>query len=211
MEPRDSVINELWSLTQIKSDNPSEHNALATAALLALGSIASNPSDIRSEEIVEHLIRRLGQAETDGEIQALDFIDALGNSGNVRVIEIAERYILSPVSGERSLAAGILRKVKDSRANQMLLEILDSDEAPEVRKEAIQTLSYRKLEASEFVRLSELMLEEPDSAVRQGMIAQLKDKIDREESVRASMEKLLEIETDGSNSRQISEALARAS
>jgi len=208
--PDNRIINELWKLSAYRPDDSApESYFLDGAALLGLGSIASRTNSAQSNKIVDALIGKLNVAEINGDKKAIDYLDALGNSGNPKVIEIADRYILSPSVSERALGASILRKVKDKKADKMLLELIDLDEAPEVRRAAVQSLSLRKIDDRDFQHLGELVLEEPDSGIRFEMINYLKSHININSSAKNYLEKLLTLEDNESNYNQIVQAIGQ--
>lgn len=91
---------------------------------------------------------------------------ALGNAGQAQSLPAIAKYLAHP-------SAASLRWIDDPRAEEWLLRRLTRDPAVEVRAAAVETFSFRELNARTIAKLKQALAKEKVDSIRRAILAQL--------------------------------------
>jgi HEAT repeat protein len=146
---------------------------VASASTLAAGNLArqlaENDPDT-AKDVVGDLLARLDRAASVDE-QVL-VLRALGNSGDLRVLPYAERFLMSSADVVRAASCDALTFVKSEAADNMLVRALSRDESEMVRGSAVRVSAQRPFEAY-FAPLARVLGEDPAASVRLAAVERL--------------------------------------
>lgn len=162
-QPNEEVIDAILSVSQETTLPPEvRENALLSLGRLANSLLVNDPD--RAEELVAYLEK--GLSDASGMTDQLLYITALGNTGHDRLPSVLEPYLLLEAPPWISAAAcSALRLVKDKKADEVLLQILD-DPRGEVKKSAIRTIGSRPPYGESFTALQHIVLNQQESSIR---------------------------------------------
>lgn len=135
-------------------------------ALLAVGGLlnrrrAEDPDG--SAGFVGELAARYERAGSD--VERMQLLDALGNSGDAAAFEVIEAALGSPVLALRVAAAKNLRLLPAPRADELLTPLILGASEAELRAAALFAASFRRFEGMRGA-LDKLMREEPNAELR---------------------------------------------
>jgi len=204
--PEQELIESLFKMAEAgrkeKNDDDLER---ADTSLLNLGilSHALSAGEKASEShINERIIRVLKNSEDERE--RIICLKALGNTSDQGAIKILEPYLESESASERAASAGSLRNFSDEYSLQLLVNSMEKDSDPGVRKGAISALADRGgIDAVESVRRR--LPDETDAYLRRMMIQFLGK--NKTPVVVETLKKQLEVETSGEAAKDIYRAL----
>lgn len=143
-------------------------------AALALGNVASAQRQAgqvgAAESQVDALIELYQAAQTDAE--RADALEALGNTGDPRILPLVQQALASPNGEVRVSAARALRFVVAATVDALIAQLVEQDPSPAVRKAALMACSFRQLVAF-FPTLQNAVLKDKVPDVRQDALALL--------------------------------------
>lgn len=146
---------------------------VASASTLAAGNLArqlaENDPDT-AKDVVGDLLGRLDRAA--GVDEQVLLLRALGNSGDLRVLPYAERFLQSSVDVVRAASCDSLTFVKSEAADNMLVRALSRDDSEVVRGSAVRVSAQRPFEAY-FAPLARVLAEDPAASVRLAAVERL--------------------------------------
>jgi len=136
-------------------------------AALALGNAAGAQRQAgqlgAADANVDVLIERFQSATT--EAAQTEALEALGNTGDPRILPYLQSALQSPSVAIRVAAAHALRFVVAPPVDPLLAQLLDQDQAAEVRQAAIMACSFRQMMVF-FPSLQKVLLYDKSPAVR---------------------------------------------
>ncbi|HND12561.1 MAG TPA: HEAT repeat domain-containing protein [Pseudomonadota bacterium] len=148
-------------------------------AALALGNVASAARQAgqlgAAETQVDQLIDLYQAAKTDGE--RADALEALGNTGDPRILPIIQGALASQDVEVRVSATRALRFIVAASVDALIAQVMQQDPAPTVRKAALMACSFRQLVAF-FPALQKTVQSDLVPDVRQdalSLLAKMKD------------------------------------
>ena len=143
-----------------------------STALLSLGNAAHRlGSDGAS--IVEGLLRGCSSEESHAKV--LVCLQALGNSGDARIVPAPTLWLEGPDADVRAAALWALRFVPTPEAGAILTDALAGDAEATVRAEAVSAMAFRSLPAL-LPALGQALRVDPDAVVRKATAALLAKK-----------------------------------
>ncbi len=154
--------------------NSSADSNISSAALLGLGNMArslAHTDQKRSAEIVDELIQRLANSQTENAKRML--AQALGNAASPRIMPVISRLATDTSPAVRAAALDSLRAVPLPEADKLLIQALASDTDVRVRLEAAFALGFRSASAASFEAQSSALLGEKDEKVRAALLNNL--------------------------------------
>jgi hypothetical protein len=156
-------------------------------AELALGNTAHRTGDaaLRTRAVERLLELWVAAATPDDQVIALE---ALGNTGDPRILEVVRGALAAPHDRVRASAARALRFVPHPAADQLLGTALASDAAAPVRIAAVDAAGYRVL-APLLSALGASLERDPDEAVRVSVVLRLGGRLRDTAAVRPLLER----------------------
>jgi len=161
------------SLLREYANRAADPNVSATA-LLALGTIAHNLAKTRpprAQRLVDELVRHVQRDHSESDRARA--LEALGNAGPSSVPPVVEGLCRASSPVLRAAAADALRLTADPTARDLLLQLLSSDEHPDVRLAAAHALGFQKMNADSQSRQAARIASEGDERVRAMLLANL--------------------------------------
>lgn len=146
---------------------------VASASTLAAGNLArqlaENDPDT-AKDVVGELLARLDRST--GADEQVMLLRALGNSGDLRALPYAERFLLSSTDIVRAAACDTLTFVKSEAADNLLVRAMGRDESEMVRGNAVRVSAHRPFEAY-FAPLARVLAEDTAASVRLAAVERL--------------------------------------
>jgi HEAT repeat protein len=166
---------------------------LRNTAALALGNAASAERQAgqlgSAEQLVDLLLERFQTAQTEEEQSAA--LEALGNTGDPRILPMVQTALSSERESVRVAAARALRFVVAPTVDALISQVMTQDASAEVRKAALMACSFRQI-AAFFPSLKRTVLGDQVSAVRHdalGLLGKMKDQPEVREVILTVAEK----------------------
>jgi hypothetical protein len=185
--PADKLMSNLRQSVKFRR----QLTELDGSTMLVLGALSARRSDGR--EVVEELLGQEAVARKSGTIRT--WIEALGNSGDPRVMDLAKRYLLSDKEGDRVLALTAIRRVDSPVARDLIRRSARSDRSAMVRAHSLELIGEGRDQ-----RMTGVLLERARSDasvdVRRAAIHGLSGRLRTEPGLRRSLQELMGSETD---------------
>jgi len=184
---------------------------LRSAAALALGATAARTAaggaSERGHAIAGELEDRLDLSAANEDDRAL-FLRALGNAGRARSLAPIAAALAEPSPYVRSAAVEALRFIDDPLAEALVLDHLGSDPDPVVRRTAAFAAGFRPL-ARVLPALDAALAGDEAVAVRLEIVGFLSDRMAREPSARALVERAARLDPADEVREAARQSLAR--
>ncbi len=159
-KPTETTIDTLLMLQK------SEEEGLSTTANMALGSLSEVMAK-QNPEIAEQIVTSLLQTfeKSDSDESRLMSLEALGNTGDERIIPGIVSVLNDGSEAIRTSAVEALRFVKTEKAIELITTTLEQDAQSNVRQAAIRAMDYHPIEAF-LPNLIKIAHNDEDSSVR---------------------------------------------
>ncbi len=142
----------------------------AMLALGAAGGAAREGGAPWADEAFEALVRRLDRATSDDDVTLA--LDALGNTGDPRLVPLAERAMSNPSATVREAAVAAVRLVRTPEADAFVASRLRARDDVASRVGAIRAAAFRALDPLGDA-LGALLGDDPVAAVRARAVSML--------------------------------------
>lgn len=156
---------------------------VANTAILASGNVvrtmnADGIPPTETADAVQMLIDGLANATTDSQRQV--YLDALGNTGDQRVLGAVMPYLSHTTVALRAAAVGALKFMVVPEADALIIAAM-TDTAFSVRKAAVHTIAFRPIDGV-LEAVDALLKTEPEIAIRTEILKGLNTKL-REDAI----------------------------
>lgn len=165
---RSLALVEAPSATTIAAVKELVHGGGAPASIRGVARLVAGGYVARLKgEAADVLMRELLACEPQhADAELIDWFEALGNSGDHRVLAVAERYLGSPEPELRGLALTVLRKMTDPEMMAVVLDRGRNDASSYVRGRALELLAERREEARVRAFLQHVATVDTDASLR---------------------------------------------
>lgn len=147
--------------------DPNTDSELRTASLYMLGAFAGRAD--ADPLLFDQLLALESMSTTEGTLR--QFLNALGNVGNMKILPTLERYLQHGDASLRAAAVDALRRLDSPDAFASLSQLASTDPSPQVRAEALGSLE--KQPATLALPLLATALEDGDVSVRRAAVQAL--------------------------------------
>lgn len=179
------------SAEALKSASASTDKNLASTAILAEGTMIRTMNSEKSgdtTDAVQSLIEKLANASTEDEKYI--YIEALGNTGDIRTMAAITPYLKHDLVSLRAAATGALKFMVEPAADEALIQAI-ADNEMWVRKAAASTIAYRPI-AGVLEAFDALLKNEQAQIIRTTILQGMNTKLVEEPSVLESVEWAME-------------------
>ena len=156
-----------WLTGKARSVSPNE----AYPALLALGTVGRTLYRVNQPQFrdlaYKTILDRLNKAQDDNEIEIC--LLALGNLGHPESLPILETFLSHESEILRAIATSSLRFIETPSAERLLMRML-RDSSREVRLQAIEAFSHRRISEASLPELAQYLRKEPQKDLRRALI-----------------------------------------
>ncbi|MDM8551368.1 HEAT repeat domain-containing protein, partial [Desulfobacterales bacterium HSG2] len=202
-KPEKELIESLFDLAKAGREGGSDEELeRSDTSLLNLGilsySLSKGEEPSESNAINERIVTSLENSEDERE--RVMCLKALGNTSSSDIISVVESYLTSESPEERAASAGSLRNFSDEHTLELLVNSMEDDPEPGVRKAAISALSDRG-GIDVVAPVCKHLPDEPDEYLR-GMMVRLLGK-NKTPEVIDTLKKQIEVETSSEVAKEI--------
>jgi HEAT repeat protein len=136
-------------------------------------------------------VLRAGLQQANSLSSRIEYLRALGNSGNPAALDTLLEHVHATVPGVRSAALDALRFIANDRADAALIDAMRDDPSGIVRVSAVRSASWRPAHEPLLAALLRSAAEDPDADVRQGALASVARMSSREPELLKRLESTL--------------------
>jgi len=200
--PTEDTINTLFDMTY--AIDSMDDDSIAGSALMSLGTISSNLSEIssqKSQEINQWLLNRL--FSTDIQKEKIYLLDALGNSSAKMSMNDIVPFLNDSSPNVQNASIDFLSHIVDPGSRNWLQERYPREQDPFLRRRVIKSMNKQNLEYHDLEQVYDWLLGEPNHGVRAQMYELLNDHLHEFPLTNDHIRNLFQVESSESNVKSI--------